>query len=648
MSTFQFIPGTEFVLNGVRFQILSIIDETFQIQDQSSGRIKEISRHDALTNFADGNLIPVAPKFIIGKKMGEVYKVEAMLDDLSDQEQKELRIRISFVKRAMSQNVQLTHHAIGTFLDTYWDTEEMGMMPSTSTAYRWLRAYQKSNSNPFSLLPKTHQCGNRILRLDGMVLDICNTVIRELYLTDKKKSMKSTYREIVASIARENKQLVPSQRLTQPSYKKVRSMIKSLNQYEVMKAREGKHAADLYFRNVTGSLECDHLNAIWQIDHTPLDVYAIDDDFGVLLQRPTLTTVFEKTTKSIMAAHLSFETCSTTRVAQALKQAIMPKTDLSHISPNENLDWYCHGLPELIIYDQGKEFTGMGTGALLHSLGIDAIQAAMGKGNLKGGVERVAGLLNKMVTEDLPGKTFASVGEKPFGYNPKKYASAPLSVIREKLYRCIDLYHSKKHDALNMSPKAKWKELEKVQQIRLPSSPDLIDAQIGQMAKRTLSHTGIEFMNMYYNSKPLNDYFKKHGKHKVNIRYNPEDLGQIIVMAKDNGYFKVPVNTIWSSYANSLGITAHKYIRDQLRKLNIDLSEEEYAVKESEIRMDVETKIKESNKQQKRIARARTKAPGNSISKDQPSANDHTKEVTSAASYFSLMEDEEIPTLEVA
>lgn len=647
MSTFQFIPKSEFILNGNRFEILSIIDELFQIQDLTTGRIKEIRRHDALTNFADGNLIPVVPEFIAGKRMGPSYKVEAMLNDLSDQEQRKLRTRVSFVKTAMSQDVQLTHHAIGTFLDTYWDTQEMGKMPSTSTAYRWLKAYQKSNSNPLSLLPKTHQCGNRNPRLNEMVLDICKTVIQELYLTKKKISMKSTYLEIMASIARENRLLVPSQRLTHPSYKKVISMIKSLNRYEVMKAREGKHAADIAFRSVTGGLQNDHLNAIWQIDHTPMDVFAIDDDFGVLLQRPTLTTVTEMTSKSIMAAHLSFETCSTTRVAQALKQAIMPKTNLNQLTPDLNLDWYCYGLPELIIYDQGKEFTGMGTEALLHSLGIDGIQAEMRKGNLKGGVERVAGLLNKMVTEDLLGKTFSCIGEKPFGYNPKKYACAQLSIIREKLYRCIDLYHSKKHDTLNMSPKAKWKELEKVQQIRLPSNPDLIDAQIGQMTRRVISHTGIEFMNMYYNSKPLNDYFKKHGRHEVNIRYNPEDLGQIIVMAKDSGYFKVPVNSTWSSYANGLGITAHQYIRDQLRKLNIDVSEEEYAVKRSEIRLDVEAKIKDSNKQQKRIAKSRAKALGNSISKDQPSANDHTIEVTSAESYFSLMEDEEIPTLEV-
>lgn len=624
MNHFSLIEGTNFTLNDKRYSVINCFGDEIQIQDSATGRIESLHKPEALARYIEGRLVPHVNQQLAGKQRGTNYNTEALLVDLSEELRLHLQCKQSFVKFFLGRHERLCLERVQKCLNEYWNNSEMGQKPSATTAYRWIKVFQRSNGDTLSLLPKTHNKGNRNQRIGDVVLDICRNKINNIFMTRASPSVRETHREIVATIERENRLLLPSKRLAAPSYTFVRRLIQAIPKYEVTKAREGKSRADLDFRYVKDSIQTEGLNSRWEIDHTTMDVIAIDDDFGVRLTRPTLTTVLEISTKSVMAAWVSFETCSTTRVAQAIKQAILPKTDLKEIYPHLDIDWYGHGLPDLIAYDQGKDFTGEGTQAFFLALDIDGAQMPKERGDKKGGVERVGGILNRMVTERLPGKTFASIDEKPFGYNPKRYACVPLSLIRETLIKMIDLYHDTKHNAINMTPRAKWAEEVKRRPVRLPVSPEFIDAYIGQMETRVLTHTGIEFMNMFYNSSQLNKYFRQHGKHKVQIRFNSEDLGSIIVMSKKTGYFKVPVNHTWSLYATGLGVTAHKHILNELRSQNHDFTPSELAERRSQIVKDVQVKIKRNRRLKKQVA---LQAP-----KSETSSNPNTKSLSSTSS----------------
>lgn len=538
MTHFSFIQDSEFELNGHTYRIISVIDEDLQIQNMDTGKITTIELQTAYQNFMGGQLIPIVTRFNLGKKKSVSYSVDRLLADLSPEEIKSIKIKLSFIKYFINSQSYKTNAEVERQLKQYWVEEEMGVRPSASKAYRWISKYLSSGENPMSLCSKTNLRGNRTQNVDAEVLDICNHIINIHYLTKKRNTIKDTYNEIVAAIARENRLRVFSKRLKAPSCKKIYQLVHALNKFEVMKYRYGKPAADIAFRLVQGPVISDGLNARWEVDHTTMDVIAVDDDFGVLLKRPILTTITENSTKMIMAAYVSFETCSTTRVLLAIKQAILPKTAIINQYPDLNLDWICHGIPDLICHDQGLEFVGSGLESFLLAMLIHSQQAPIYRGDKKGGVERTAGLVNKRVTAMLPGKTFASIQEKGFGYNPKKYACVPLSIIKEYIYRDLDIYHKTKHDTLNMTPRQKWKLEAKKRPIRLPADLDFLDAHIGQYATRTLSQCGIEFKNMYYTSKELKRYFQQHGSHQVELRYNPGDLSHITVMVKNGGTSK--------------------------------------------------------------------------------------------------------------
>ena len=226
------------------------------------------------------------------------------------------------------------------------------------------------------------------------------------------------------------------------------------------------------------------------------------------------------------------------------------------------------------------------------------------RGDKKGMVERIGGVIVNAVTERLPGKTFNKISEKPFNYNPKKHASITLSVLREAVYRYIvDYYHHHPKAVIGMSPLKKWHMESKVRPPRLPPSIDYFDAHIGLVAYRKVTHKGIEFQNMLYNSKELGSYIQNHGHHQVKIRYNPEDLGSIIVMNREGGYFRVPANRSYFDYANGMSLPVHEAINKHLNNQEkSEKSPEELVLTRHQMHKQVLSSIEKDKKRFNRIS----------------------------------------------
>jgi hypothetical protein len=102
--------------------------------------------------------------------------------------------------------------------------------------------------------------------------------------------------------------------------------------------------------------EADRPNAIWQADHTLLDILLIRD--GGPPQRPWLTVVLDDYSRAVAGYFLTFEAPSAIQTAVALRQAIWRKDD-----PR----WNICGIPEVLytdiapgfyIFDGGLRFNG--------------------------------------------------------------------------------------------------------------------------------------------------------------------------------------------------------------------------------------------------------------------------------------------------
>jgi len=104
------------------------------------------------------------------------------------------------------------------------------------------------------------------------------------------------------------------------------------------------------------------------------------------------------------------------------------------------------------------------------------------------------------VAHVAPGTTFANIFEKD-DYDPVKHAVVRLSTLKHLVHKWIaDIYHQRPHRTLKVPPAVMWKSSINVEDIPLPEDPERIDAILGRREQRVLTHKGIEFEGLLYNS----------------------------------------------------------------------------------------------------------------------------------------------------
>lgn len=108
----------------------------------------------------------------------------------------------------------------------------------------------------------------------------------------------------------------------------------------------------------------------------------------------------------------------------------------------------------------------------------------------------------------------------------------------------------------------------------LPESRDALDLVLAKQWIRTLSHDGIVFQGLKYNSEELLAIrIHPEFESKVRIRINSQNMGFIWVIDDFNGdCIKVPCTT--PDYATNLTLLQHKLIRRTLQKSSNELVDE--------------------------------------------------------------------------
>jgi putative transposase len=76
---------------------------------------------------------------------------------------------------------------------------------------------------------------------------------------------------------------------------------------------------------------------------------------------------------------------------------------------------------------------------------------------------------------------------------------------------------------------------------------------------RELNHEGVQLLRLHYNSQELGQLRRRlNGKGKVQVRFDPEDLGSVWVFDElECSYFNVPCT---DEYADGLSLRQHRYI----------------------------------------------------------------------------------------
>ncbi|EPP5899624.1 Mu transposase C-terminal domain-containing protein, partial [Acinetobacter baumannii] len=186
-----------------------------------------------------------------------------------------------------------------------------------STLWKWLRDYRENNSL-MTLIPKKRGWTTEKSRLSPQVSNIIKQAINDEYLNAKKPSISKTIEIVKAECSR--------LQLEAPHENSIRRRIEALNNYQVTKARLGSKAAIDKFKAAAGSFpNADYPLAYVQIDHTPLDIEIVDDEFREAIGKPHLTLAIDVFSRMIVGYYLSLEAPSTTSVAMCIASCILSK-----------------------------------------------------------------------------------------------------------------------------------------------------------------------------------------------------------------------------------------------------------------------------------------------------------------------------------
>ncbi len=195
----------------------------------------------------------------------------------------------------------------------------------------------------------------------------------------------------MAAIHRQGVEIAKAQGWKFPSYDDVRQVIKKLDPALVTMAHQGAAAYreefDLLYRR-----ESPHANAMWQADHTLLDVLLLDETGTPA--KPWLSAIEDDDSRAVVGYRLSFQEATALTAALTLRQAIWHKED-----PR----WHVCGIPTVFYSDHGSDFTSKRMEQVAADLPMELIFSQIGIPRGRGKIERFFRSVDQLLLQDTPG-----------------------------------------------------------------------------------------------------------------------------------------------------------------------------------------------------------------------------------------------------
>jgi putative transposase len=324
-------------------------------------------------------------------------------------------------------------------------------------------------------------------------------VIEGLALRAPALSVAAIYRQIVT--------LTRTKGWAVPSYGTVYTIVRRLPAALTTLAHEGLSAYSDQFELVQ-RYAATRANEVWQADHTPLDIWVLDDRQQPA--RPWLTVILDDYSRAVAGYFLSLQHPSALHTSLALRQAIWRK---------EEAHWHICGIPETFYTDHGSDFTSRHIEQVCADLKIRLQFAHSARS--KGKVERFFATVNQLFLCEQPGYT-------PPGTAPAVATLAFTDFVVRWHRFVIETYLSREHSEIQMAPQARWDAGGFLPQ--MPHSLEQLDLLLLTVAKtRQVQRDGIRFAGSRYTDPTLSAFVGE----AVIIRYDPRDMAEIRVYHED-------------------------------------------------------------------------------------------------------------------
>ncbi len=312
-----------------------------------------------------------------------------------------------------------------------------------------------------------------------------------------------------ASIHRRVSQAAKKEGHRVPSYATVRRAIEALDPAMLCLVHEGPTAyRDRY--ELIHRHRAEKPNAVWQADHTQLDLLILDANGKPA--RPWLTIVQDDYSRAVAGYCVFLGAPSAVQTALALRQAIWRKMDP---------DWPVCGIPETLYTDHGSDFTSQHLEQVAAELRIGLVLSAVARPQGRGKIERIFGTVNTELLPELPGYLAEGKTRRPPALSLSELDQAVGSFL-------VGTHNARRHGEIGMAPNAAWRGEGWLP--NLPENVEALDLLLLTVAKsRQVRRDGIHFQGLRYMDPTLAAFVGEH----VTIRYDPRDMAEIRVFHRN-------------------------------------------------------------------------------------------------------------------
>lgn len=430
--------------------------------------------------------------------------------------------------------------------------------PTASTVMRWMRLYENSGRNSGALISRNF-ARKRCRSMNAETRTIIDGILRRHFFIRNGCTIRTAYERVIRELERKQQLLGEIKDQTTVSLSTVRRIVNETSPFDRDRARLGQAAARAKWRfSKPGKYVTRPLERV-ELDHTLLDLWVIDDDFGIPLGRPTLTLLTCSYSGYIVGFYVSFEGESLARIVQSIKIAIQPKDTLT-AGANLVNRWLGEGLWETLLVDNAVACHSTQFLCIGAELCMDIEFCPVRMPWFKPVVERTIGELTRQLpAQGRPQKP----GRHPDPINPASTACITFNDLCAGILRwVVDVHpfeqnHSKRDCPYNLFKNG----------LEMCPAPTLVDSFVGLdilagvSRTKTVDHNGIVNSWIRYTDDDLRQIQRDTGtKFKANIKFNPNDLGHIFVQhPREKRWLSVPAKDY--EYAKGLSLTQHKLIR---------------------------------------------------------------------------------------
>ncbi len=442
-----------------------------------------------------------------------------------------------------------------------------------NTIWKWLKAYRE-NKSILALVPKKRGWTTEKTRLSPELNHIIQQAIHTKYLTSLKPSVAKTILEVKLECFK--------RKIEPPHDNTIRYRIEALNGYEVTKARYGKKAAKDKYEASAGTFpNADYPLAYVQIDHTPLDIEIVDEQYRETIGKAYLTLAIDVFSRMIVGYYLSLEAPSATSVAMCISSAIISKKR-KLLELDVDGEWDIEGIMDSVHSDNGSDFRTNHLHKACLKYDINWEYRPIGGAKYGGHIERLLGIVN-FEMHVLDGTTKSNIFEKGT-YDSAKNACLTLRELEHYIvYWIVNVYHKSKHSILEVPPQQMWEEgiwgtkfkvgiglKERVADeatLFLDFAPEF---------ESTIQRTGVKKDKLFYFADCLRPWInaidptddEKKRKRKFIFKRDPRDISMIwFYEPNTNTYFKVPTA---KREIPSIGLHEYRQVQAYLKSERLD------------------------------------------------------------------------------